>query len=124
MKILEYMENNKHEQLAMFTDPESGLKALIAIHDTTLGPAAGGVRIWPHESEDAAIMDVLRLSKAMTYKAAAAGLSLGGGKGLIIADSRTDKTEALLRAFGRAVESLGGRYITTSASTPWKRHEI
>lgn len=113
MNILEHMQTYGHEQLVVCSDPASGLKAFIAIHDTTLGPACGGVRIWPHDSEDDAIMDVLRLSRAMTYKSAAAGLDLGGGKGLIMADPHTEKNEALLRAFGRCVDSLGGRYYTT-----------
>lgn len=113
MEILEYMRKYGHEQLAMWSDPETGLKAFIAIHDTTLGPSCGGLRIWPHATEEDAIMDVLRLSRAMTYKSAAAGLKLGGGKGLIWADSRTDKNDDLLRSFGRFVDSLGGRYITT-----------
>ncbi|MSQ22109.1 MAG: Glu/Leu/Phe/Val dehydrogenase [Dehalococcoidia bacterium] len=113
MNVLEYMERYGHEQFSVYTDASVGLKAFIAIHDTTLGPALGGVRVWPHPTEDAAVMDVLRLSRAMTYKSAAAGLNFGGGKGLIMADSRKDKSEALMRAFGRFVESLGGRYITT-----------
>jgi leucine dehydrogenase len=106
------METHGHEQLCVFTDQSVGLRAFIAIHDTTLGPALGGVRIWPHKTEDEALMDVLRLSRGMTYKSAAAGLNLGGGKALIMASSQ-DKTEAMMRAFGRIVESLGGRYITT-----------
>jgi leucine dehydrogenase len=113
MNITEYMERYGHEHLSIWTDPAVGLRAFIAIHDTTLGPALGGVRIWPHKTEDEAIMDVLRLSRAMTYKSAVAGLPLGGGKGLIMADSRTDKTEAMFRSYGRFVDSLGGRFITT-----------
>lgn len=113
MSMLEYMERHNFEQLSAYTDPEVGLKALISIHDTTLGPAIGGVRVWPHATEEAALEDVLRLGRAMTYKSAAAGLHFGGGKGLIIADPRKDKTEALMRSFGRFVETLGGRYITT-----------
>jgi leucine dehydrogenase len=113
MKTVEYMERHGHEQLTIWTDPTVGLRAFIAIHDTTLGPALGGVRIWPHATEEAAIMDVLRLSRAMTYKSAMAGLPLGGGKGLIMADSHTDKTEAMLRSYGRFVETLNGRFITT-----------
>ena len=103
-----------HEQLVVVSDAGSGLKAIIAIHDTTLGPACGGTRIWPYKSEQEAIRDALRLSRAMTYKAAAADLPLGGGKGVIIADSHTEKTEALLRAYGRFVDTLGGRYLTTT----------
>ena len=112
MNILTYMEDHGHEQLAVWTDKHAGLRAFIAIHDTTLGPALGGVRVWKHPSEEAALMDVLRLSQAMTYKSAAAGLHFGGGKGLILAD-RTQKTEAMMKAFGCFVESLGGRYVTT-----------
>ena len=113
MNVLDYMERYGHEQLSVYTDTGAGLRAFIAIHDTTLGPALGGVRVWPHPTEDAAVMDVLRLSRAMTYKSAAAGLHFGGGKALIMADSHKDKTEALMRAFGRFVETLGGRFITT-----------
>ncbi len=113
MQFVEYMQANGHQELAVWTDPGAGLKAFIAVHDTTLGPALGGTRIWPHKTDEEAIMDALRLSKAMTYKSAAAGLPLGGGKGVIVADSHTDKTEAMLRSYGRFVESLGGRYITT-----------
>ena len=113
MRFVEYMQENGHRELAVWTDTETGLKAFIAIHDLTLGPALGGTRIWPHATDEDAIMDVLRLARAMTYKSAAAGLDLGGGKGLILADPRRDKTEALLRSYGRFVESMGGRYVTT-----------
>ena len=113
MEILEYMETHGHEQLLICHEPSQGLRAFIAIHDTTLGPGCGGLRVWPHASEDDAIMDVLRLSRAMTYKSAVAGLDLGGAKALIMADPHTDKNEAMLRAFGRHVDSLGGRYVTT-----------
>ena len=112
MNILEYMETHGHEQLCVFTDKGVGLRVFIAIHDTTLGPSLGGVRIWPHKTEDDAILDALRLSRGMTYKSAAAGLNMGGGKAVIMASSQ-EKTEAMMRAFGRFVESLGGRYITT-----------
>lgn len=114
MELLEYMGEVGHEQLVMCSDPGVGLKAIIAIHDTTLGPASGGTRMWPYESEKAAILDVLRLSKAMTYKCAAADLPLGGGKAVIIGDPRTQKTEALLRAHGLFVDTLSGRYLTTT----------
>ena len=114
MQIFDRMAQYGYEQLAMFTDPEVGLKALVAIHDTTLGPSCGGTRIWPYDTEDEAITDALRLSRAMTYKSAMADLPLGGGKAVIIADSRTQKTEALLRAYGRFVDTLGGRYLTTT----------
>jgi len=113
MHFVEFMEAGGHEEFAVWTDPAVGLRAFIAIHDTTLGPALGGTRIWPHATADEAIMDVLRLSRAMTYKAAAAGLPLGGGKGLIMADPRTDKTEAMFRSYGRFVDTLQGRYVTT-----------
>jgi leucine dehydrogenase len=108
------MGDEGHEQLVVVSDAGSGLKAIIAIHDTTLGPACGGTRIWPYKSEQEAIWDALRLSRAMTYKSAAADLPLGGGKGVIIADSHTQKTEALVRAYGRFVDTLGGRYLTTT----------
>ena len=114
MDVLEYMGDWGHEQVTMFSDPAAGLKAVIAIHDTTLGPACGGLRIWPYENEEEAVKDALRLSRAMTYKSAAADLPLGGGKGVIIADPHTQKTEAMLRSYGRFVEALGGRYITTT----------
>jgi len=101
-----------HEQVAFFNDPDSGLRAIIAIYSTALGPALGGTRFYPYASEDEALADVLNLSKAMAYKAACAGLDLGGGKAVIIGDPVTDKTEALLRAYGRAVQALNGRYYT------------
>ena len=114
MNILDRMNSEGHEQVTMFSDPGSGLKAIIAVHDTTLGPSCGGTRMWPYESEAEALTDALRLSQAMTYKSAVAGLHLGGGKSLIQADPRKDKTEALLRSFGRFLDTLGGRYITTA----------
>jgi valine dehydrogenase (NAD+) len=101
-----------HEQVVFCQDQESGLRAIIAIHSTALGPALGGTRFYPYASEAAAVADALRLSEAMSYKNSLAGLDLGGGKAVIIGDPRTDKTEALLRAYGRFVESLGGRYLT------------
>lgn len=112
MEIFREMEKYGHEELVFWYDKTTGLKAIIGIHDTTLGPALGGCRMWNYHSEDEAITDVLRLSRGMSYKNAAMGLDLGGGKSVIWADSRTDKNEALLRAFGRLVQSLGGRYIT------------
>lgn len=114
MDILEQMGSEGHEQVVIVSDPGAGLKAIIAVHDTTLGPACGGTRIWPYQSQREAMWDALRLSRAMTYKSAAADLPLGGGKGVIIADSHTGKTEALLRAYGRFVDTLGGRYVTTT----------
>lgn len=112
MEIFEYMKNYQYEQLVMCQDAASGLKAIICIHDTTLGPALGGTRMWNYASEEEAIIDVLRLAKGMSYKNAAAGLNLGGAKAVIIGDSKKDKSEALFRAFGRFVEGLNGRYIT------------
>jgi leucine dehydrogenase len=100
-----------HEQVVFCNDPKAGLKAIIAIHDTTLGPALGGCRMWPYASEAEAIEDVLRLSRGMTYKAAVSNLDLGGGKSVVIANPRTDKTSALFEALGRCVDGLGGRYI-------------
>ena len=114
MQLFEYMSEYGFEQLVMCSDPASGLRAIIAIHDTTLGPACGGTRIWPYATEEEALQDALRLGRAMTYKSATAGLSLGGGKGVIIADPNSQKTEALLRAYGRFVDTLGGRYLTTT----------
>jgi leucine dehydrogenase len=111
MNIIENMVQYGHELLVVCSEPSVGLRAFIAIHDTTLGPACGGVRVWPYKSEKDAVIDVLRLSRAMTYKSAAAGLALGGGKAVIIADPRKEKSEALLKAFGRYVDTLGGRYI-------------
>lgn len=101
-----------HEQLAYFHDKESGLKAFIAVHDTALGPAAGGCRMWPYANEMDALNDALRLARGMSYKNAMAGLPLGGGKAVIIANSKTDKSDELFKAFGRAIESLDGKYIT------------
>ncbi len=101
-----------HEQVVFCHDPQVGLKAIIAIHNTTLGPALGGTRMWNYKNEQEALTDVLRLSEGMTYKASAAGLNLGGGKAVIIGNPKTDKTEPLFRAFGQFVNSLNGRYIT------------
>lgn len=102
-----------YERVIFAQDEAAGLRTIIAIHSTRLGPALGGCRIQPYPSQDAALEDVLRLAESMTWKAAAAGLDLGGGKGVIIADPARDKTEVLLRAYGRVVDSLGGRYITS-----------
>ena len=101
-----------HEQVVYCQDRASGLKAIIAVYSTALGPALGGTRFYPYASEDAALEDVLKLSRAMAYKAACAGIDLGGGKAVILGDPSRDKTEALLRAYGRFVQSLGGRYYT------------
>ena len=102
----------EHEQVVFANDPASGLKAIIAIHSTALGPALGGTRFYPYASTADAVADVLNLSRGMTYKAALAGLDLGGGKAVIIGDPATLRSEALLRAYGRFVQSLGGRYYT------------
>jgi leucine dehydrogenase len=110
--LFKSMVEHNYEQVVFNYDDESGLKSIIAIHDTTLGPALGGTRIWDYKSEEEALIDVLRLSRGMTYKSAAAGLNLGGGKAVIIGDSSKIKSEELWRAYGRFVQSLNGRYIT------------
>jgi len=111
-QILDYMRKYEYENLYICNDNTVGLRAVIAIHDTTLGPAAGGCRMWTYASEWEAIEDALRLARAMTYKYAAAGVNLGGGKAVIIGDPKKDKSEALLRALGRFIERLGGIYYT------------
>ena len=103
---------NDHEQVVFCHDRPTGLRAIVAIYSTALGPALGGTRFYPYASEDAALADVLNLSRGMAYKNALAGLDHGGGKAVIWGDPATDKTEALLRAYGRFVQSLGGRYVT------------
>ncbi len=112
MNLFETIHSTEHEQVVFCHNKDAGLKGIIAIHNTTLGPALGGLRMWPYATEQEAIEDVLRLSRGMTYKAAVAGLNLGGGKSVIIGDPRRDKSEALFRSFGRFIESLNGRYIT------------
>jgi leucine dehydrogenase len=112
MRIFNYMDEHNHEELVFWSDKAVGLRAMVAIHDTTLGPALGGTRMWPYESEDEAILDVLRLSEGMTYKSSVAGLNFGGGKAVIIGDPATDKSEALFRSFGKFIESLNGKFIT------------
>ena len=112
MEIFKYMEKYDYEQLVFCQDEASGLKAIIAIHDTTLGPALGGARMWTYASEENAIEDALRLARGMTYKNAAAGLNLGGGKTVIIGDPFKDKNEEMFRALGRFIQGLNGRYIT------------
>ncbi|MFD2162621.1 Glu/Leu/Phe/Val dehydrogenase [Paradesertivirga mongoliensis] len=102
----------KHQRVVFCNDEDTGLKAIIAIHNTTLGPAFGGTRMWEYKTEGEALRDVLRLSRAMTYKAAISGLNLGGGKALILGNSRTDKTEALMRRLGRFIKNLSGSFIT------------
>jgi leucine dehydrogenase len=112
LRLFQEMHQQGHEQVVHFHDESVGLRAIVAIHSTVLGPALGGTRMWPYESEADALKDVLRLARGMTYKAAVTGLNLGGGKAVIIGDPKKDKSEALFRTFGRFVESLGGRYIT------------
>lgn len=112
MDLLKAMTQYQHEQLVISSDPTSGYFGIIAIHDTTLGPALGGTRFWQYASTDEAITDALRLSRGMTYKAAVAGVNLGGGKAVIVGDNKRTDREALFRAHGRFVDTLGGRYIT------------
>jgi leucine dehydrogenase len=112
MDIFEMLGKHEHEQLVFWNEPGLGYKGIIAIHDTTLGPALGGTRFWNYPTEEEALVDALRLSRGMTYKAAVAGLDLGGGKSVIWGDNRVRDREMIFRAHGRAVESLGGRYIT------------
>ena len=114
--VFDHIDFAGHEQVLHCQDPATGLKAIIAIHNTNRGPALGGCRMWPYASESDALTDVLRLSRGMTYKSAMANLDLGGGKSVIIGDPRSDKTEALLRAFGRYLQGLGGRYIAAEDS--------
>jgi len=110
--IIERMSKYNHEQLLFCNDNATGLKAIIAVHNTTLGPALGGTRMWAYKNELEALNDVLRLSRGMTYKNSISGLNLGGGKAVIIGDARKDKSEALMRRFGKFVNSLAGKYIT------------
>jgi leucine dehydrogenase len=112
MSIFDEITKRGHEQVVFFSNKEANLRAIIAIHDTTLGPALGGTRMWMYASENDALIDVLRLSRGMTYKAAVSGLNLGGGKAVIIGDPHKDKDESMFRAFGRFVDGLAGRYIT------------
>ena len=111
METFELMEDFGHEQVIFCGNKESGLKSIIAIHDTTLGPALGGTRMWNYRNVDEAMKDALRLSRGMTYKSAIAGLNFGGGKAVIIGDAATDKSELLFRTFGKYVDGLGGRFI-------------
>ncbi|MDR0268633.1 Glu/Leu/Phe/Val dehydrogenase [Paenibacillus sp.] len=112
VELFQTMTQDGYEQLVFCQDKKTGLKAIIAIHDTTLGPALGGARMWNYVSEDAAIVDAMRLAKGMTYKHAVSSLNFGGGKSVIIGDPKKDKSEGSLLAFGRYVQSLNGRYIT------------
>jgi leucine dehydrogenase len=113
MELLDVTSSIDHEEVAFRQDRATGLRSIIAVHSTRLGPALGGTRFLPYASEDEALADVLRLARAMSYKSAAAGLDFGGGKGVIIGDPHKMKTEPLLRSYARFVDSLGGRYITT-----------
>ena len=116
MSVFQQDDFDGHEQVAFFKDDDTGLRAIIAVHNTNLGPALGGVRMWPYASDGDAVRDVLRLSRGMTYKSALAGLPFGGGKSVIIGDPHSDKTDALMRAMGRCVEKLSGRYIAAEDS--------
>ncbi|HVC37265.1 MAG TPA: Glu/Leu/Phe/Val dehydrogenase dimerization domain-containing protein [Gammaproteobacteria bacterium] len=111
MDLFATLDTMGHEEVVFFHHQESGLKAIVGIHNTVLGPALGGLRMWPYKNEQEALTDVLRLSRGMTYKAAVSGLNLGGGKSVIIGDP-SQKSEAMFRALGRFIQSLGGRYIT------------
>ncbi|RMH45718.1 MAG: Glu/Leu/Phe/Val dehydrogenase [Gammaproteobacteria bacterium] len=112
MAVFNLRAYDDHEQIVFCSDPDSGLKAIICIHNTNLGPAVGGCRMWEYNTDEGALVDALRLSRGMSYKNAMAGLAMGGGKSVIIGNPKTMKSEALFRAFGRFVESLGGKYIT------------
>ena len=112
MSVFEHPEFDQHEAVHFIHDADTGLNAIIAIHSTVLGPAAGGCRRWQYVDSAAALTDALRLSRGMTYKNAVAGLKFGGGKAVILASDKAPKSPSLFRAFGRAIESLGGRYIT------------
>jgi leucine dehydrogenase len=116
MPVLTHPEFDNHELVAYHHDPKSGLRAIIAVHSTALGKGLGGCRMWPYADEDEALTDVLRLSRGMTYKAALAGLPQGGGKSVILGDPRRDKTPEMMRAMGRFVDTLGGRYVVAEDS--------
>jgi len=111
--VFEGDDHRDHEQVSYFSDAETGLQAIVAVHDTTLGPGLGGTRIYDYETEADGLRDVLRLSRAMTYKSAAADLDLGGGKAVILGDPDEIKTEELIRSYGRGIDCLGGRYVTS-----------
>ena len=112
MGVFDSIGIETHESVHFGHDDETGLRAIVAIHSTVLGPSLGGTRFYPYENEDEALTDVLRLAKGMTYKAACAGLAQGGGKAVIIGDPETLGTDALFRAYGRFIDGLAGRYIT------------
>jgi len=116
MSVFSHIDFDHHEQVVYGHDKASGLRAIIAIHNSNLGPALGGCRMWPYANDDEALRDVLRLSRGMTYKSALANLPLGGGKAVIIGDPHTGKSAALFQAMGDFVDSLGGRYITAADS--------
>ncbi len=116
MSVFQQDDFDGHEQVTFFKDDETGLRAIIAVHNTNLGPALGGVRMWPYTSDSEAVRDVLRLSRGMTYKSALAGLPFGGGKSVIIGDPHRDKSDALMRAMGRCVDKLAGRYVAAEDS--------
>lgn len=110
--VLDYMRKHNFKKVVLLNDTNTGLRGVIAIHSTALGPAGGGLRFWTYPTEQDAIMDAMRLARGMTYKYAAAGVNMGGGKAVIVGNPKTDKTEALLRAYGRSVQLLGGEYKT------------
>ncbi len=112
MGVFDYMEKYGHEQIIYFHDKTTGLKGITAIHDTTLGPAIGGTRLWNYENEEAALFDVIRLSRGMTYKCSASDCNCGGGKTVLLGDPKTVKNEGYLRAYGRHIQSLNGRFYT------------
>ena len=116
MSVFDHKEFDRHEHVAFCHDQASGLKAIIAVHNTNLGASLGGCRMWPYDTDEEALNDVLRLSKGMTYKAAMAGLPQGGGKAVIIGDPRSQKSPDMMSAMGRFVDSLGGRYISAEDS--------
>jgi leucine dehydrogenase len=112
MNVFDSPDFDAHEAVAFFEDKNSGLQAIIAVHSTALGPACGGTRMYPYASPDAALTDVLRLSRGMSYKSAIADLPLGGGKAVILGNPDRDKSDALFLAFGEAINTLGGKYVT------------
>lgn len=116
MSVFDHPEFDKHEHVAFYHDEKAGLSAIIAVHNTNLGPALGGCRMWPYVNSGEALTDVLRLSKGMTYKAAMANIALGGGKSVIIGDPRKAKTPEMMKAMGKFVDSLGGKYFTAEDS--------
>jgi leucine dehydrogenase len=116
MSLFEHPDFDQHEQVSFFHDPKTGLKAIIAVHNTQLGPSLGGCRMWPYANSEEALTDVLKLAKGMTYKAAMAGLPQGGGKAVIIGNPRTDKSQDLMYAMGRSVDTFKGQYVIAEDS--------